>query len=74
MVRYVYPKGHMREGEVRPAIVVQNWGAEGDPTPCLNLNVIIDPANDPELAGNEQCSVEYSEEKKFRSWHWPELD
>lgn len=63
-VHYRLPEGHNRAGEIRPAAVVKVWG----PT-CVNLHVLVDPANDEPLAPEHQCSV--TEGDGLRQWSWP---
>lgn len=53
---------------VRPAIMVNVFGPD---CPHVNLNVFVDAVNDSPLAAEHQCSVEYSEEPKPRTWCWP---
>lgn len=67
------------EGNHRPAIVVEVWNKE---TGCSNLQVFTDGFNDSK--GRKQfdqpqnvswaTSVNYSEEPKPYTWHWPERE
>ncbi len=50
----------VKAGAVCPAMVVATWGGTS-----INLKVMLDGADD-----YWATSVEFSEEKKPRSWHW----
>lgn len=68
IVHYRPPEGiNGGPANVRPAIVVNVFG-EGT---IVNLHVFTDPINDTPLAAEHQCSVDFSEESKARSWCWP---
>lgn len=70
IVLYVLPPGHRNAGQIRPAIVVQNWNPEMLHPP-LNLHVFHDPANDESVHPSHTCSVQYSDAPIQRTWHWP---
>lgn len=70
IVHFVLPNG-----EHRPAVVVRAWRGPNMPLGCCNLQVFTDGSND----GSEYkagiywaTSVEYSEDPKPYTWHWPE--
>lgn len=67
VVHFVVPDGPCA-GQHRPAFIVQIWSGG-----YLNLQVFFDGSNDGPIHGQPwQTSVEYSEEPKPRTWHWPE--
>ena len=73
-VLYVLDSGPYA-GEERPATVVKVWNAEAG---YVNLVVLLDGGNDDPTAPYPApllrwvTSVEYSEERRARTWHWPE--
>lgn len=67
LVHFVMP-----DGQHRPAIVVRVWSKE---TGYCNLQVITDGSNDGQenTSGMRwETSVNYSEGKEPRTWHWIE--
>jgi hypothetical protein len=64
-------------GQHRPAIVVRVWPGEYGNNECpdgVNLQVFLDGSNDIEPGQPTlwKTSVEYSDEGKPGTWHWPE--
>lgn len=65
----------MPSGEHRPAVIVKVWNVWNKETGLVNLQVFTDGANDKmEHGTNWETSVEYSEAKLCRTWHWPERE
>ncbi|MEA2722608.1 MAG: hypothetical protein QOH59_379 [Gemmatimonadales bacterium] len=69
-VHYVLPDGP-HAGEHRPATIVRVWSGT-----MVNLQVLSDGSNDGQ--GYEHglvwvTSVDYSDDPRPRSWHWPEF-
>jgi hypothetical protein len=71
MVNFVLHEGRSKGG-VRPAMIVKVWG-EG----CVSLQVFTDGQN--ANHGNDGLpgvlwvpSVNYSEQRQERTWHWPQ--
>ncbi len=68
IVNFVIPDGPLA-GEIRPAMIVRVWDNE-----LCNLHVFSDGPNDHEttcIHGNWVGSVNHSEKREPRTWHWP---
>ncbi|TAL13930.1 hypothetical protein EPN95_04555 [Patescibacteria group bacterium] len=64
----------MSDGEHRPAVIVKVWNKENG---MVNLQVFTDGVNDGPLYESGllwQTSVEHSDAKMVRTWHWPERE
>lgn len=60
------------KGKVRPAIVVNDWGANGKPGQAIQLQVFTDSTNDGLPAVYWKTSVMGSETPEEGRWHWPQ--
>ena len=70
-----------KEGKHRPAIVVEVWSKESG---CSNLQVFTDGYNDSKSETRNEfdqvqnvawkTSINFSEEPKPYTWHWPERE
>lgn len=60
----------MTNGEHRPATIVRVWDKS---TGYVNLQVFTDGENDGEDNTIWRSSVNYSEDFRVYSWHWPEF-
>ena len=78
IVNYVFASG-----EVRPAVVVKVWDAEGQ---SVNLQVFVDGSNDAALGGAQDRGVVWATSATYQefegtrrteptphTWHWPSM-